>query len=394
MDRARCVTCLIACVVSATAPEVRGQCLGVMAEDHPPPAVRGMGTGDPGFRVRYWAWDDLNRRRSHGAQPTLVDQDGGVLIAELDWADAGYCQVPGPVARTAVLLEALGPEGFGRWALVNLGGDRSGDVDVDAAQHVLGRVWSQAADVPAPRIEDLEVGPETIEVELGWDLDYEAEALSDLVGEDGQPLPSVRGFAVYVVNGPEFTPRPWDWSFEADTEVDAANGFSTDTSASLVMPRGIWNDVTVCFALALTFDGNGDAEGELPDSRSVHGELLGRPSPWVALPDLGTDLPVTVTELRAWRPAPLRLDLGFLGQSEPAGARYRVWIAGRSGRRQLLTEIDGGLGTYRLGLDLPGWCARHQWRVVVEMLDAQGRVVSSRATVALGRLSAWASAGS
>ncbi len=377
MVRSALAALFLTLVVALAATATSAECVGRLAEHHPPPAVRGMSTDDPGFLARYWAWDDLNRRRGGQDAPALVDTGHGVLLAELDWSNADVCLDGGPVGRTAVLLEALDADGWGVWALVNLGADAGGDVDVDAAQKALGQVWSHAVPVPQPTIESLEVDPERVVVHLRWALDPAGEALSDLEGDLGCPLPSVRGFAVYVVNGPQATPRPWDWSFAADTEPDAANGFSTDTSATVVIDRGLWPPCTVCFGIALTFDGNGDAQGELPDSRSVHGQHLGAPSPWVALPPPGVDVPVGIVDLEAHLLSPGLLDLAFTGQAEPPGASYRLWAVRPGAFRRILRAIPGGAGSYDLELELPRWCRGLRCRIELEMLDSLERVVDT-----------------
>jgi len=369
--------------LAAVAPvrPAAAQCVGIMTEELVPPAVLGMATTDPGFVVRYWAWDDFNRRRGGTDQPRIVDSAQGLLLAELDWGDADVCHDPGPVERTAVLFETLGASGFGRWAIVNLGADPLGNVDVDASQAILGQVSSWAVPVPSPWIEQVRIGETVIEVDLGWALDLGGEALSDLSDEQGWPLPSVRGHAVYVINGPQATPRPWDWSFGHDLEADAVNGYSTDCSATLSLPRGIWNDVTVCFAVALTFDGDGDASGEPPSSRSVHSDYLGVPSPWLRLPEIGVDLPVAVVDLEAHLSAPLVVELSFTGQSEPQGAGYLVWIVRPLGRRVQLDAFAGGESSYQRAIELPPWVSRVKWELAVEMLDAEGRTIGYAVTV-------------
>jgi hypothetical protein len=374
---------LLAALAAVTALEpAAAQCVGLMHEGHPPPAVEGISTIDPGFRVRYWAWDDFNRRRGGQAEPVLIDAAHGVLISELDWADADICLEPGPVLRTAVLMEALSRDGFGLWGLVNLSArGEGGEIHVDRAQTRTGQRSSRAVPVPRPWIEEIHIDDEDIRVRLAWTVDPRGEALSDLIGDHGWPLRSVRGFAVYVINGPAATPRPWDWSFGHDTERDAVNGFSTDTSATLLMPRGIWNDVSVCFAVALTFDGNGDAEGELPDSRSVHGEHLGAPSRWIALPPIGVDAAVGIVDLEASITPSRLLGLSFIGQAEPAGASYRAWIHPADGRRFLASSFDGGAGSYEVAVELPAWGRGPDWDLVLEMLDGEGRVVDTAKVV-------------
>lgn len=262
---------------------VDAQCLGRLSEEQLPPAVRGMDAGDPTLVVRFWAWDDFNHRRGGSARPVLETAKDGILLADLNWLDADVCTVEGPVERTAVLFETLGPDGFGRWALVNLGANVGPDTDIDLAQSSVRPTSDRAVAVPHPRIVSTTVTEETLEIRLDWAVDHRAEVLSDLAPSQRSPS-SIRGFALYVINGPAATPRPWDWTRAHDVEIDAVNGYSTDTTATLILPRSLWHDVDVCFALALTFDGNGDADGEDPESRSVHGEYLGAPSEWLPLP--------------------------------------------------------------------------------------------------------------
>ncbi len=268
------------------------QCFGRMVEEKNPPAIRGMSTIDAGFTVRYWAWDDLNRRRGGWSRPELQDSRQGIVLSELNWLDANVCLDHGPVDRTAVLFESLGADGAGQWAMVNLAANKAIDTDIDVAQRLIQPPSSRAVPVPRPYIISTLVTETTIEIHLGWPLDRRGEILSDLQDDQGRPLPSVRGFAPYIINGPVATVRPWDWTRGRDVEPDAVNGYSTDTSATLRLPRSLWHDVRICFALALTFDGNGDADGELPGSRSVHGEYLGAPSRWLDLPPMGTTLPI------------------------------------------------------------------------------------------------------
>lgn len=271
-----------------TSGTAMAQCFGRMLEARLPPAVRGISTADPGFTVRYWAWDDFNRRRGGRAQPVLQDSRKGIVVSSLDWLDADVCLDHGPVERTAVLFESLGPNGAGQWALINLEANRGIDTDIDLAQRPIHPHSSRAVPVPVPRVIATTMTDDLIEIRLDWDLNHRGEILSDLTDEQGRPLTSVRGFAPYIINGPEATTRPWDWTRGQDVEPDAVNGYSTDTSATLRLPRSMWHDVSICFCLALTYDGNGDADGEDPLSRSVHGEYLGMPSRWMDLPPLGT----------------------------------------------------------------------------------------------------------
>ena len=289
-------------VATLTSGTTMAQCFGRMVEGKHPPAVRGISTADPGFTVRYWAWDDFNRRRGGRAQPVLQDSRKGILVSHLDWLDADVCLDQGPVERTAVLFESLGPNGAGQWALINLEANKGIDTDIDLAQHLIHPPSSRAVPVPVPRLVSTIMTEDLIEIRLDWDLHHQGEILSDLEDDQGRPLSSVRGFAPYIINGPAATTRPWDWTRGRDVEADAVNGYSTDTSATLRLPRSMWHDVSICFCLALTYDGNGDADGEDPLSRSVHGEYLGAPSQWMDLPPLGTTLPIAVgsaTRLRA-----------------------------------------------------------------------------------------------
>ena len=104
------------------APEpVWSQCEGYITEETPPPAVLGMSVDDPGFTIRYWSWDEFPQRNGGSDRPHLLDFDGGIMLLDMEWTTAGHCVVPGEVSRTAVLFEGLDPEGFGRWALLNIG---------------------------------------------------------------------------------------------------------------------------------------------------------------------------------------------------------------------------------------------------------------------------------
>ena len=284
----------LAMLLATTTGTSGAQCFGQLVEERRPPAIRGMSTTDPGFTIRYWAWDDFNRRRGGRAQPRLEDSSRGIVLSHLDWLDADVCLKQGPVSRTAVLFESLGPDGAGQWALINLEANKDIDTDVDLAQCLIQPPSSRAVPVPRPRIVSTRITEEIIEIRLNWDLNLRGEVLSDLKDDDGRPLSSVRGFAPYIINGPVATVRPWDWTRGRDIEPDAVNGYSTNTSATIRLPRSMWHDVRICFALALTFDGNGDADGEDPLSRSVHGEYLGAPSPWLDLPPMGTTLPVAI----------------------------------------------------------------------------------------------------
>lgn len=260
------------------------QCFGRIVEKESPPAIRRMSTADAGFTVRYWAWDDFNRRRGGRAQPELQDTRQGIAVASLNWLDADVCLNQGPIDRTAILFESLGSNGTGQWALVNLEANKGIDTDIDLAQRLIRPPSSRAVPVPKPRIVSTRITAQTIEIRLNWDLNLRGEILSDLEDDQGRPLSSVRGFAPYIINGPVATTRPWDWTRGRDIEPDSVNGYSTDTSATLRLPRSMWHDIPICFALALTFDGNGDADGEDPLSRSVHSTYLGAPSIWLDLP--------------------------------------------------------------------------------------------------------------
>lgn len=289
---------LIATLTSGTAV---AQCFGRLVEEGHPPAVRGISTNDPGFTVRYWAWDDFNRRRGGRAQPALQDSRNGIVLSHLNWLDADVCLDQGPVDRTAVLFESLGPNGAGQWALVNLEANKGIDTDIDLAQRLIRPPSSRAVPVPVPRLVSTIMTEDLIEIRLDWDLHHQGEILSDLKDDQGRPLTSVRGFAPYIINGPAATTRPWDWTRGIDVEPDAVNGYSTDTSATLRLPRSMWQDVSICFCLALTFDGNGDADGEDPLSRSVHGEYLGAPSRWIDLPPMGTTTPPAIGSTKRLR---------------------------------------------------------------------------------------------
>jgi hypothetical protein len=379
-----CVLCCgVALWIVGGASTVAAQCVGAMYEDYLPPAVTGMSTTDPGYGARFWAWGDLDGRRGGSAQPVILDVDHGLYVVGLDWADADVCHQAGPVKRTAVLFESLGHQGYGRWALVNLAADASGMIAVDDAQQVLGGVQSRAVPVPQPWIEEVVIEPDMIELRLGWACDLAGESLSDLTGNHGEPLPSVRGFAVYVINAVVPTARPWDWSFGADIEPDAVNGFTTDSSATLRLPRSMWHDITVSTAVAITFDGNGDASGEDPESCSVHGQYLGQPSPWIRLPPLGVDVPVAMVGFEVAAVGDNLLRLGFEGQAEPAAASYRVWMLRTNGRRHLLQTFAGGVGSYDLHLELPPWCEKSCDGLSLEMLDAEGRVIDTAEVIGI-----------
>lgn len=364
----------------ALAAPAGAQCVGTLLEDQTPAAFAGVSLADPGLKLTYWSWDELGVRRNGHSLPSLVETGDGILLAALEWPDADVCSVGGTVERTAVLLEALDERGFGRWAVVNLA-TGAVPVDVDLVQDRLGGAVSRLVPVPEPRVTRLSVSPDEVVVALEWTLDRAGEALSDLADGDGWPLPTVRGAAVYVINGPAATSRPWDWSFARDRQGDASNGFSTDQSAEIHLPRDLWSDVTVSFAVALTFDGNGDAEGELPDSRSVHGKYLGHPTRWLRLPALEHDRPVAVVGLEAIQPTPTELITLFHGQAEPTGASYRLWLRHPGRPPRLLASVPGEGGDYRMASKLPPWCRWPGWSVAVEMLDGDGRVVDTATAV-------------
>ena len=259
--------------------------------------------------------------------------------------------------------------------MVNLAADASGTTQVDAVQQTLGVVASHAVPVPEPTITAIRIGRTRVEVDLAWQLDLAGEALSDLRADDGMPLASVRGAAVFVINGPSATPRPWDWSWAADLGADAVNGFSTDARATISLNRADWPNQTVSFALALTYDGDGDASGEGPSSRSPIGTWLGRPTRWIALPPAGTIRPVALVDASAHFAGPTTLHVAFTGQAEPIEASYRVWAQLANGRRVLLTTVDGGLGSYDLDLEVEWRRRLKQWSVEIEMVDRLARVV-------------------
>ncbi len=302
----------LAMLLATTTGTVGAQCFGRLVEEKHPPAIRKMWTSDTGFTVRYWAWDDLNRRRGGLNRPELQDTKQGIVLAGLDWLDADVCLEHGPVGRTAVLFESLGPDGAGQWALVNLEANRGIDTDIDQAQLLIHPASSRAMPVPKPRIVSTRITEDTIEIRLDWDLRRQGEVLSDLEDDQGRPLSSVRGFAPYIINGPAATVRPWDWTRGRDIEPDAVNGYSTDTSATLRLPRSMWHDIAICFALALTFDGNGDADGEDPLSRSVHGQYLGVASSWLDLPADNGAMPIVAQSER--RRHSTVVNLGLDGQ--------------------------------------------------------------------------------
>jgi len=356
---------------------VFGQCHGYLAEDTRPPAVEGMSTDDPGFTVRYWSWGEYLVRRG-GSNIDLVDVPGGILIEGLEWEAADTCSEPGEIQRTAVLFESLGPDGFGRFALVNIGGTDGDGADVDRLQADLGGISSRAAAIPVPSIDSVEILEDVIALDFSWQNVPETEALSDLVSGEGEPLPSVRGWALYIINGAAPTPRPWDWSYAPDSEEDAVSGFSTDLSAHIELPRSLWHDVSICFALAPTFDGNGDATGETPESVSPHSTYLGHPSEWLALPPESGGGLIDLNPVEISMVPPGTMAISFSIQNEPAGDSIVISLQSREGRTWILDSFDGGLGSYERDVRVPSWARPGLWSLVVTVLDRQQHVVFFR----------------
>jgi len=81
-------------------------------------------------------------------------------------------------------------------------------LDQDFTQQRLGGVSGQAVPVPSLAVKAVEVGYESATIRHAWGFDLRGEPLSDLNAPFGLPLPSVRGFAVYVTNHRAATPRP------------------------------------------------------------------------------------------------------------------------------------------------------------------------------------------
>ncbi len=353
------------------------QCRGFVTEETPPPAVLDMATTDPGFVVRFWSWGSYPDRRG-GAAARLLDFDGGIVMMDLDWGEAEICRTPGLIDRTAFLFESLGPDGFGRYALVNVGRVDGGvGADIDDVQYDLGNISSRAAAIPEPAVDHMVVTGDSIEFDLSWAIDAGAEALSDLSTDDGEPLPSLRGWAVYIINGPQPTARPWDWSFARDLEDDAVDGFSTDASAHLILPRSLWHDVSICLALAPTFDCNGSATGEGSEACSVHSTYLGHPTTWIALPPETADSPFEVVFKEVRRIERATFEMVFFSRFEPDGARYRILLRNRDGRELIVDRFAGGAGSYRRIVDLHPWAEGKSWELILEARDRWNHVVLS-----------------
>ncbi len=363
-----------------------GQCRGYVTEESPPPAVLDMATTDEGFTIRYWSWGEFLDRRNGQSIPRLLDVPEGILMMDLDWEQAEVCHVSGLIDRTALLFESLGPDGFGRYAVINVGRTIGGvGADIDNVQFHLGGVSSRAATTPSPLIDQMIIDDDSITLDLSWQGNAETEALSDLLSGTGEPLPSLRGWALYIINGEQPTARPWDWTFAPDLEADAVNGYSTDTSAHIVLPRSLWNDVSICFALAPTFDGNGDAGGEDPQSHSIHATYLGHPSSWIALPAESTAGFLDIRFIGAEPTAPGSMEISFLTRNEPRGATFRIVLRNGDGRERQLDTFPGGLALYRRTVQIAPWAQSRGWHLVLEVRDNWGHVVMSR-TIPLLRL--------
>ncbi len=354
------------------------QCEGYLFEQDPPPVVTGMSTSDPGFSILYWSWGEFPTRNGGNDRPSLLDSNDGIMLTNLEWSNAQTCRQPGEISRTAVLFESLDPEGFGRWALVNVGGTSGEGADLDALQSRLGYRSSRAHPLPVPIVENIELSGESLFVTVRWQNEPEAEAASDLFDSNGRPLSSVRGWALYIINAAEPTPRPWDWSFAPDLEGDSVSGYSTDTSATIMLPRSLWHNQSISLALALTFDGNGDASGENPLSKSVHSRYLGHPSQWVGIPPEGSEELVQLGRVALRYNGGRVFELTFEPKVEINGVHYRVSLLTEGYNPYLLESLDGGLEYYDVQIQLPVWAARRQPSLLVEMLDAANHILDSR----------------
>ena len=372
-------------MICLSSPAAWSQCEGYITEATPPPAISGMATTDPGFTVHYWSWGELISRNGGADRPNLLDFDGGIMLLDMEWSTAEHCTVPGEVARTAVLFESLDSEGFGRWALINVGGTDGEGADIDYLQYR--HPSSQARPIPVPELGDMEMTEDTITLSFSWESTPEAESLSDLEDADGAPLPSLRGWALYIINATRPTARPWDWSFAPDLESDSVSGYSTNTSARISLPRSLWHDQSICVALAPTFDGNGDASGEDPVYTSVHATYLGHPSDWIALPPEDSEEPVHIGAIRVHPIGHDSLDLEIDSPSEIQGTQYRVSLAVDDGNPYLLQSFEGGLGHYEIQIQLPSWAFRRRPHLLVEMLDGAGHLLDSRTILRASKIS-------
>lgn len=223
-----------------------------------PEAVIGMSFEEPGFTAQFWEWGNAEEAHSGSAQVLLKPTDQGFGIAQADWADADVCREGNTTPRTVVLFESLGVEG-GRYAVINLSDNDRNDVDIDATQDAMHGVRSAAAEVPRPSIVGIKTTSESYFVQLSWEYDPQAEALSDLVDAKGRLVSSITSFSLWVADGGAKGGQKDGWCRVGDSSRDAVSGFSTDTSALIKLPRESYEGSNVRFAVGLVLDGNGDA---------------------------------------------------------------------------------------------------------------------------------------
>lgn len=338
---------------------------GNLSEATYPEAVLGMHSTDTGFTARFWEWGHWSTARGGATQPVVLDTEEGLALLDVNWANAEVCSDGSTTPRTMVLLEKLGTDGGGWYAVVNLADNVGTNVDIDRSQTELGEIETVARPIPVPVADTIQVADDGIRVHLTWTVDFSAEALSDLLDTDGTPLSSITGFSIWAAAGDAQGGDPSGWIRVADTEADAIGGFSRDLSATVVLPLETWGGQVVHFALGLVFDGTGDPTD--PAGGSVASRYVSAASPAAILPMADTPASPLIQRLRVAVFADGRILGAVRAANEADGASYHVLVMAPGLQREVASFPANGSGRYLFRATAPEVAGLDRVTVRVEM---------------------------
>ena len=186
-----------------------------------------------------------------------------IAITGIQWLN-GSCTTAGLLpATTVVLAEDVTTADGGRWAAVRIDHNPSdANIDLDAAQNrICGGCSSEASPVigGAQHIGVGLVGQsgEILTLGLSWSV---PEASAQALGESGPSL--VTAYSVWVARAPEGSfpaigGATTGWTRMADVDGTHQGGYSTDTTAEIVVDL-VGSSDAVWVATGLIFDGSGD----------------------------------------------------------------------------------------------------------------------------------------
>lgn len=356
---------------------------GNLSEATYPEAILGIQSTDPGFTARFWEWGNWANARGGASQPVVFDTDQGLALLDVNWANAEVCSDGSTTPRTIVVLEKLGADGGGWYAVVNLADNVGTNVDIDRSQADLGEAESVARPIPVPEPVSVEGTDDGVRVHLTWTVDFAAEALSDLADTDGTPLSSLTGFSIWVGADHVQGGDPSGWVRVADTEADAIGGHSRDLSATVLLPLDTWGGRVVHFALGLVFDGTGDPTD--PASGSVASRYISAASPAVILPSPDSPGSPVIQKLRVAVFADGRI-LGVVrSTNEPDGSSYHVMVMAPGLQREVASFPANGSGRYRFRAKAPEISGLERVTVRVEMQVSGVPVAWAERTVKVKR---------